>query len=115
VALILQVAYDPELGSSRGELLLQAGLRVVTVHDSVQAKAACDQQRFDAIVLGYAAPLPQRKTLFVWLREHCPGVPIVALFSDRFMPIPEADYSLHGEDPKNLVAVLRRVVREPGR
>jgi DNA-binding response OmpR family regulator len=107
---ILHIIYDRAAGGVRHELLTGAGFDVVTVNDNFEAKEACEQNRFKAIIVGYGSPLPERKSMVDWLRNHCPGVPIISLHSPRFLPVREADYSIDGTNTAAVVTTLRNVV-----
>ena len=107
---ILQIIYDPVRGSVRHELLTEAGFDVVTAMDNLEAKELCEQNKFAAIIVGYGAPLPDRKSMVQWLRENCRGVPIISLHSEKFMPVWEADYRIDGTNSKAVLNTLRSVV-----
>lgn len=107
---VLQIAYDPALAEQRHALLSKTGYRVVTAHNNAEAKAACNSQSFSAIVLGYASPLPNRRTMMEWLREHCPGVPIISLYSRQFIAVPKADFAIDGEEFENWLGVLNQIL-----
>lgn len=107
---VLQIAYDPTLATERHRLLVERGYRVFTARNNMEAQEACANHAFDAILLGYASPLPNRKVMMQWLREHCPGVPIVSLYARQFLPVPKADYSLDGEEVGTWMDVLERIL-----
>jgi DNA-binding response OmpR family regulator len=107
---ILHIIYDPVAGSVRHELLTQAGFDVMTAMDNLEAKELCEQNEVAAIIIGYGAPLPDRKLMVEWLRENCRGVPIISLYSERFMPVREADYRIDGANPKAVVNTLKSAV-----
>jgi hypothetical protein len=103
---ILNIIYHLVPGSTRHELLTQAGFDVMTAMDNLEARELCEKNEFAAVIVGYASPLPDRK----WLREHCRGVPIISLYSEKFMPVREADYRIDGANPKAVLNTLRSVV-----
>jgi DNA-binding response OmpR family regulator len=109
---ILQIIYDPVRGSVRHELLTQAGFDVMTAMDNLEARELCKRNEFAAVIVGYGSPLPDRKLMVEWLRENCRGVPIISLYSEKFMPVREADYRIDGANPKAVVNTLRSVVPE---
>jgi DNA-binding response OmpR family regulator len=102
--------YDAALGQERHDLLTREGFHVLTVNNNFNAQKECERHRFAAIVVGFASPLPNRRSIARWLREHCPGVPIVGLFSEKFLPLRGADHSIDGTDWRTLVHTLRRII-----
>lgn len=107
---VLQVAYDPARAEERHALLAKAGYRVVTAHTNSEARDACGEHTFNAVLLGYAAPLPIRSEMFLWLRQNCPGAPIVSLYSRNFVPIPQADHKADGDDHRVWMGILSRLI-----
>ena len=81
MAYVLCTGVDPALMATRKLLLERAGHTVFTARDERELTSACQQIRFDVAVIGQVAPSARKEELAASIRESCPGVKILELFS----------------------------------
>jgi DNA-binding response OmpR family regulator len=81
VAYVLCTGVDPALMATRKLLLERAGHTVFIARDEHELTSACRQIRFDVAVIGQAVPTATKEEIAAAIRESCPGVKILELFS----------------------------------
>jgi DNA-binding response OmpR family regulator len=121
MAYVLFTGVDPALIATSKLLLQRAGHTVFTARDERQLTSACEHIRFDVAVIGHGmSPMAKEKTTSL-LREKCPGIKILELFSshqvraiknaDSWLQVPS---DLPDELSERVNELARRRVRKTG-
>lgn len=76
---IAQASLDSALAKSRAELLLQYGFAVQTFETPNAMKSACENQRFDLLIVGHSLEYPTRDEICTAFRKLNPESPILQL------------------------------------
>ncbi len=81
MAVVLCTGVDRGLINTRRILLEQAGHVVETAMGERELLAVCSSSRFDIAVIGQTGSPFQKQRFLRLIREHCPGVKVLELFS----------------------------------
>lgn len=81
MALVVCTGHDSVLMLTRKLILEDAGHIVIATTDERELATACKQHRFDVAVIGQAISRKTKKALFSVIREHCPSVKVLELYS----------------------------------
>jgi CheY-like chemotaxis protein len=104
---VLQIGYYKSLLEVRRLMLEGDGYTVTSVLGNEQGMAVSATGRFDLIVIGFSAPHSVRRNMVRWLKQHIPGVPVVALLANDHENFPDADFSTLSENPLTWLAAVR--------
>lgn len=107
-ARVLQIGYYPMLLQTRHMMLEQDGYEVVSALGNDRAKQMATSRSFDAVVIGFSAPLAERQELLYWLKKNVQRTPVVMLQANSSERFPEADVMTLSEDPKIWLAAVRQ-------
>lgn len=81
MAVVLCTGTDPVLLETRKLILEEAGHIVVTAANEIMVRSACRQSIFDVAVIGQSAQTNSKKSIAVIIREECPSVKILELYT----------------------------------
>jgi hypothetical protein len=84
---ILNVARDESLLKSRSAILEGAGYEIVPALTILDVQAACENQAFDLVILGYALPKEEKRRVIAAVRKFCGVTPILELYSPETVPV----------------------------
>jgi len=108
---IFQIAYEERLSIARNELLRHRGYEVVSVMGNESAKVILSMpEKYDAFILGHAAPEPDRREMVRWLKEHYPKVPVLALNPPSQKELAGADFNVQQNGPEVLLSTITAAV-----
>ena len=112
---VLQIAYYTSLMQMRQTMLEHDGYVVTSALGNDQGMAVASSQHFDVAVVGFSSDHSPRTEMVRWLKQHVPGLPVVALLNHSLESFPEADTTTFSEDPRTwLTAVRATCVKNPG-
>ena len=81
MAYVLCTGVNPALMATRKLLLERAGHTVFTARDERELISTCQHIRFDVAVIGQTMPTTKKEKMAAAMRQSCPGVKILELFS----------------------------------
>jgi DNA-binding NtrC family response regulator len=105
---VLQIGYYQTLLETRQVMLEHDGYRVTSALGNDQGMEVAGSGDFDVIVVGFSAGHPERTTMVQWLKQHIPGIPVVALLAHRGEMFPDADGETFSEDPLDWLVTVRQ-------
>ena len=112
---LLNISADPELRSTRQQLLEGGGYQVLSPHNIVEVEQACKQQRFDAVILGHTIPAPEKRRITATIRELCaPHTPVLGLYAASPAEVAEADLAIPAHQPQALLEGVRKLLKLAG-
>ena len=107
---VLQVGYYQTLLHTRQLMLEQDGYEVVSALGNEEAKLLARSKHFDLIVVGFSAPLSDRRAIVQWLKQNVERTPVLVLQAHSSERCPEADLETLSEDPKVWLEAVRQAV-----
>jgi DNA-binding NtrC family response regulator len=113
MAVILQVAYYHGLLDVRKATLEMDGYEVVSAFGNEEAMALAYTRPFDLVLVGFSAALSVRSAMILWLKQHVPQTPVVALLLHEGERFPEADCETLSEDPRMWIAAVAKCLNRP--
>jgi len=81
VALVLCTGADRSLMATRTFILQRAGHTVIPAFSEPELIGACEEYKFHVAVIGQAISTGQKHRVFNLIRQHCPGVKVLELYS----------------------------------
>lgn len=108
---ILSLSYDVALLESRQMLLEAHGYRVTSVIGLASALHACQEHRYDLVIIGHSIPAPHKRKMMEHLRAVC-ATPVLQLQRPG-ENVPGADYSHNPiEGPQAFLAVVDQILSD---
>ena len=97
---ILHIGYVAALVETRALMLRKDGYLVVSALGNEQGISMAPSRPFDVVVVGFSDHHQTRNQMVLWLKEHLPGVPVVALAAHEYEAFPDADCVTLSENPR---------------
>ena len=114
-ARVFQIAYDRTLLHVREMLLAQCGYTVASACGNSEAcQLLATEAPFDAFFVSWSATHDERKAIVLWLKQHWPSVPVVAIHDSFQSPIPGADFIATHDTPQEWLAAIEVATRPIG-
>jgi hypothetical protein len=110
--LVLQIAYEADLGTSRANLLRLNGYEVVTVCGNEAAKVVLTKlpPDWNLFIVGHAAPASVRETIVGWLKDNYPKVYVLALNGPEVSELTGSDFNAKLNDSEKWLAIITSVL-----
>ena len=110
---IFQIAYNEGLMRLREIALVQSGYSVASVSGSAEARQLLLLQApYDAFFIGWSMPSDQRKDVVLWLKQHWPNVPVVAIHDAFQSPTPGADVCAAHDTPQEWIGAVKAATQK---
>ncbi|HZU42786.1 MAG TPA: hypothetical protein VE994_08950 [Terriglobales bacterium] len=109
---VLSISYDVVLLNTRSMILRQEGYAVQSAQTLQDAVELSQRTRFDAAIIGHSIPEEDQRRMAEEVRTNCDGVWVIALTRREGEQLPFADRAIDAQKPEELVAELRRMLKE---
>lgn len=112
---ILHVGYDPVLTELRQQVLEREGYRVITVLGNDAARSEAYTVGPDAIVIGSGGDYHERLEIAVWMRDHLPGVPMLAMCAAPNEEFPPGVSAFLGDTVRDWLIAVESIIERSRR
>jgi len=110
---IFQIAYNEALMRVREMVLVQNGYSVASAPGSAEARRLLVLEApYDAFLVGWSMPSNQRKDIVLWLKQHWPKVPVVAIHDAFQSPTPGADVCTAHDTPEEWIGAVKAATQK---
>ena len=110
---ILSISYDGPLLVTRQMLLQAYGYEVTSAEGFAEALEHCDgEETFDLVIMGHSIPFKDKRQIINQIRKRR-AIPVLALLRPGESPLAEASESVEPNDPRLLVAAVKRLIGTP--
>jgi hypothetical protein len=98
--------------ASREMVLTENGFAVVSALGNREARhALAGEAPFDAFLVSWSTTYEERKAIVIWLKQHWPAIPVVAIHDSFQRPIPGADVTATHDTPEEWLAAVEAAAR----
>jgi DNA-binding NtrC family response regulator len=110
---IFQIAHDGDLMRLREMVLVQSGYSVTSAAGNAEVRRLLTQEApFDAFFIGWSMTLDERKDIIVWLKQHWPSVPVVAIHNAFQSATAGADFCASHDTPEEWIGAVKAATRK---
>src|SRR6185312_524433 len=97
----------------REMVLVQSGYSVASASGSAEARRLLALEApYDAFLIGWSMPFNQRKDTVLWLKQHWPNVPVVAIHNAFQSPTPGADRCATHDTPEEWIGAVKAATQK---
>jgi DNA-binding response OmpR family regulator len=106
---ILSISYDQALLQTRELMLSREGFEVHSAVGFSAARHACENGKFDLVIMGHSIPAEDKTAIIEQLRAVC-NTPILALRRPNESPLKAAEYDFDSWDPQQFLSYIRQIM-----
>jgi CheY-like chemotaxis protein len=110
MASILSISYDQALLHTRELLLSHEGFKVESAVGFSAATRACENGKFDLVIMGHSIPPEDKTAIIGQLRAVC-DTPILALRRPNEPTLKSAEYNLDSGDPERFLDYVKEITK----
>ena len=110
---ILVASLHAEYADTRRRVLEEAGFEVIAAPDIKSVENACKVGDFDLALIGYSLPASERRRVWGYLRNNCPGISIVQQHRPGEADLVEPNITFHEMvEPTDFVSTVLHLLRD---